>query len=117
LSFKPETDDIREAPSLYIIDRLIASGAEVVVHDPVAMENARQRFGDIVHYAKSNYDACKGACGLVINTEWNEYRQPDFTKMKDVMKDCVIFDGRNLYDPVKLEKHGFTYFGVGIGTS
>ena len=116
LSFKPETDDIREAPSLYIIDRLIGSGAEVVVHDPVAMENARQRFGDIVHYAKSNYDACRGAYGLVINTEWNEYRQPDFVKMKDVMKDCVIFDGRNLYDPVKLEKHGFTYFGVGIST-
>ena len=115
LSFKPETDDIREAPSLYVIDRLIASGAEVAVHDPVAMENARQRFGESVHYEKSNYEVCKGAHGLVIHTEWNEYRQPDFVKMKELMKDCVIFDGRNLYDSVKLEKHGFKYFGVGIG--
>lgn len=115
LSFKPETDDIREAPSLYVIDRLIECGAEVVVHDPVAMENARQRFGGNVHYAKFNYDVCQGAYGLVINTEWSEYRQPDFIKMKDLMKDCVIFDGRNLYDPVKLEKHGFKYFGVGMG--
>lgn len=115
LSFKPETDDIREAPSLYVIDRLIECGAEVVVHDPVAMENARQRFGGSVHYARSNYEVCNGAYGLVINTEWSEYRQPDFIKMKDLMKDCVIFDGRNLYDPVKLEKHGFKYLGVGIG--
>jgi UDPglucose 6-dehydrogenase len=116
ISFKPETDDIREAPSLYIIDKLKAAGAEVVVHDPVAMENARRHYGDSVEYGGSNYDACKGAHGLVINTEWNEYRQPDFTKMKELMKDYVIFDGRNLYDPVKIENHGFKYFGVGIGT-
>ena len=115
LSFKPETDDIREAPSLYIIDRLIESGAEVVVHDPVAMENARERFGENIQYGKTNYDSCKGAYGLIINTEWNEYRQPDFIKMKELMKDCVIFDGRNLYDPGRLEKHGFKYLGVGIG--
>jgi UDPglucose 6-dehydrogenase len=116
ISFKPETDDIREAPSLYVIDRLTAAGAEVVVHDPVAIENAKKHFGERVHYAASNYDACRGSHGLVINTEWNEYRQPDFTKMKELMKDCVIFDGRNLYDPVKLASLGFKYFGVGTGS-
>ncbi len=115
ISFKPETDDIREAPSLYIIDKLISGGAEVVVHDPVAMDNAKRHFGEKVHYGASNYDACRGSHALVINTEWNEYRQPDFIKMKELMKDCVIFDGRNLYDPVRLEKSGFKYFGVGIG--
>jgi UDPglucose 6-dehydrogenase len=114
ISFKPETDDIREAPALYIIDKLISSGAEVVVHDPVAMENAKKHFGDRVSYGESNYDACKGADALVINTEWNEYRQPDFSKMKEIMNDYVIFDGRNLYDPGRLEKIGFKYFGVGI---
>lgn len=114
ISFKPQTDDIREAPSLYIIDKLISSGAQAVVHDPVAMENAKKYFGDRVAYAESNYDACRGVHALIINTEWNEYRQPDFMRLKELMKDWVIFDGRNLYDPKRLGRIGFKYFGVGI---
>lgn len=117
LSFKPKTDDLREAPSLLIVDRLISFGACVSVHDPVAIENARQYLGDKVRYAKSNYDACLDADALVIHTEWNEYRQPDFGKMKKMMRSPVIFDGRNLYSPVKLKEQGFTYFGVGINNS
>ena len=87
ISFKPNTDDIREAPSLYIIEKLISNGALVTVHDPVAMDNARAHFGDSLHYADSNYEACEGADALVINTEWNEYRQPDFNKIKELFKD------------------------------
>lgn len=114
ISFKPETDDIREAPSIYIIDKLISSGAEVTVHDPVAIENAKQHFGEKVSYGESNYDACRDADALIINTEWNEYRQPDFIKLKELMKGHVIFDGRNLYDPKRLSEAGFKYSGVGI---
>lgn len=115
LSFKPKTDDLRESPSLFIIDKLISSGAGVCVHDPVAMENAKRVLGDSVEYAQSNYDACSGADALVIHTEWNEYRQPDFDRMKKVMKSPVIFDGRNLYNPKRLRDIGFKYLGVGIG--
>ncbi|GIW47837.1 MAG: UDP-glucose 6-dehydrogenase [Deltaproteobacteria bacterium] len=117
LSFKPKTDDIREAPSLFIVNRLISHGAEVVVHDPVAMGRAREYFGDKVRYAESNYDACVDAHALVIHTEWNEYRQPDFDTLKKIMRIPVIFDGRNLYDPKKLERLGFKYFGVGVSNS
>jgi len=115
LSFKPKTDDIREAPSLYIIENLLSAGASVTVHDPVAIDNAKAHFGDKVKYAESNYSACEGADALVINTEWNEYRQPDFLKIKDLMNGNVIFDGRNLYSPDKLKEIGLKYFGVGIG--
>ncbi|HWP91074.1 MAG TPA: UDP-glucose/GDP-mannose dehydrogenase family protein [Thermodesulfobacteriota bacterium] len=115
LSFKPKTDDLREAPSLFVIDKLLSFGAEVHVHDPVAMEKAREYLGDRVEYARSNYDVCSGADALVIHTEWNEYRQPDFEKMKKLMKSSVIFDGRNLYNPKRLEIMGFQYYGVGIG--
>lgn len=117
LSFKPKTDDIREAPSLFIVNRLISHGAEVVVHDPVAMGRAREYLGDKVRYAESNYDACVDAHALVIHTEWNEYRQPDFDTLKRIMRIPVIFDGRNLYDPKKLERLGFKYFGVGVSNS
>jgi UDPglucose 6-dehydrogenase len=115
ISFKPETDDIREAPSLYVIDKLVSSGAEVVVHDPVALGNAKKRLGEKVGYGESNYDACRDADALVICTEWNEYRQPDFQAMKELMKGQVIFDGRNLYDPKRLFREGFKYYGIGIG--
>ena len=115
ISFKPETDDIREAPSLYVIDRLVSSGAEVVVHDPVALGNAKKQLGEKVGYGESNYDACRDADALVICTEWNEYRQPDFQTMKELMKGQVIFDGRNLYDPKRLSREGFKYYGIGIG--
>ena len=96
LSFKPKTDDIREAPSIYIIDQLMKHGANVTVHDPVAMSNVKEYFGDNLIYADSNYDACLGADSLVINTEWSEYRQPDFIKLKDLLAQAVIFDGRSL---------------------
>jgi UDPglucose 6-dehydrogenase len=116
ISFKPETDDIREAPSLYVIDRLVSSGAEVVAHDPVALENAKRHLGEKIYCGESNYDACRDADALVICTEWNEYRQPDFQAMKELMKGHVIFDGRNLYDPKRLSREGFKYYGIGIGT-
>ncbi len=114
LSFKPRTDDLREAASLFMIDRFISHGVEVSVHDPVAMEKAKEYFENRVKYAESNYDACNDADALIIHTEWNEYRQPDFEKMKKLMKSPVIFDGRNLYNSKRLEKLGFNYFGVGI---
>ena len=115
ISFKPETDDIREAPSLYIIEKLLASGSEVSVHDPAAMDNLKKLYAGKLQYAGSNYEACEGASALIINTEWNEYRQPDFEKLKQVMVEHVIFDGRNLYNPERLKECGFKYFGVGIG--
>ena len=113
LSFKPNTDDIREAPSLYIIDKLLNSGAEVVAHDPSAIENVKDLLGTKIKYVKSNYDACDGSDALIICTEWSEYRQPDFEKLAKLMKNHVIFDGRNLYSKEKLDKYGFKYFGVG----
>lgn len=115
ISFKPKTDDIREAPSLYIIEKLLSEGADVIVHDPAAMANAEKYFGNKVRFADSNYNACEGADALVINTEWNEYRQPDFHRIKETMNGNVIFDGRNLYNPERLEQIGLRYFGVGIG--
>lgn len=115
ISFKPKTDDIREAPSLYIIEKLLSEGASVIVHDPVAMDNAKAYFGNKVDYAESNYNACEGTDALVINTEWNEYRQPDFHRIKESMNGKVIFDGRNLYNPDRLEQVGLKYYGVGIG--
>ena len=114
LSFKPKTDDLREAPSLFIIDKLLSFGARVSVHDPVAMDKAKEYFGTKVNYTKSNYDVCTDADALVVHTEWNEYRQPDFEKMKKLMRSAVIFDGRNLYNPKRLESLGFKYFGTGI---
>ncbi|MEM4658019.1 MAG: UDP-glucose/GDP-mannose dehydrogenase family protein [Candidatus Methanosuratincola sp.] len=114
LSFKPKTNDIREAPSLYVIDKLLESGASVAVHDPVAIENVRRRYGERLHYVDSSYDACVGADALVILTEWNEYRQPDFEKIRSVMTGRAVFDGRNLYDPRKMQKLGFDYFAVGL---
>lgn len=115
ISFKPETDDIREAPSLYLIEKLLAAGSEVSVHDPAAMDNLKKLYGDKLHYEESNYDVCKDASALVINTEWNEYRQPDFEKLREIMSEHVIFDGRNLYSPQRLSECGFKYYGVGIG--
>jgi UDPglucose 6-dehydrogenase len=114
LSFKPKTDDIREAPSLYVIDRLLSAGVEVTVHDPVAMEKVRGIYRKKIKYAESNYDACVNKDALVINTEWNEYHQPDFAKMKKMMRSPIIVDGRNLYNPKMLRDLGFIYIGVGI---
>lgn len=115
LSFKPNTDDIREAPSLRIIEALLQGGASLRVHDPVAMEEVRKRVGDTVSYFEMNYDALKGADALVIVTEWNEFRRPDFDRMKTLMSKPVIFDGRNIYDPTRIRERGFTYYGIGRG--
>jgi UDPglucose 6-dehydrogenase len=114
LSFKPRTDDIREAPSLVLIRSLLEAGAKVRVHDPVALENVRKEIGDTVEYCIHHYDACDGADAIAIVTEWNEFRNPDFDYIKLKMKTPVIFDGRNLYDRRKMAARGFMYSGVGL---
>jgi len=115
LSFKPQTDDIREAPALTVISRLLESGARVQAHDPEAMPATRQHFGDHqdITYAPSSYEALEGADALIICTEWTKFREPNFERMQSLMKAPVIFDGRNLYNPAKLANLGFTYFHVG----
>ncbi|MBL8814718.1 MAG: UDP-glucose/GDP-mannose dehydrogenase family protein [Planctomyces sp.] len=114
LSFKPRTDDIREAPSLVLIESLLEAGAIVKVHDPVAEENVRHVMGDRITYCVHHYDACDGADALAIVTEWNEFRNPDFDYIRVKMKTPVIFDGRNLYDRQKMAKRGFYYSGIGL---
>jgi UDPglucose 6-dehydrogenase len=113
LAFKPNTDDMREAPSLQIIDALLKEGVTLRVHDPEAMEETKRRIGNSVKYFDNNYDALKGVDGVVVVTEWNEFRRPDFERMKSLMKTPVVFDGRNIYDPVKLRERGFVYYGMG----
>jgi len=117
LSFKPRTDDIREAPALVLIDHLIKSQTRIQVHDPVAQENVKEIYGDRLSYFEHHYDALENADALVIVTEWNEFRNPDFTYMAHQMKSTVIFDGRNLYDPAKMQELGFEYEGIGLLTS
>ena len=113
LAFKPKTDDMREAPSLELIEGLLGKGAEVACHDPVAEEVARKHFGNRVKYSPTPYDALPGADGLFLVTEWNEFRHPDFDRMKSLMKTPVVFDGRNVYDPGRMREKGFVYFGIG----
>lgn len=113
LSFKPQTDDIREAPSFVIMNSLIDIGAKIRAHDPVAMPRVRAIYGSKVDFFENSYDALKGADALAIITEWNEFRRPDFERMKSLMKHPVIFDGRNIYDPKLMREKGFTYFGIG----
>lgn len=113
LSFKPETDDIRQAPSLFLIENLLKHGAKIRAFDPVAMENVRSIFGDAVLFCANNYLCLEGADCLLIATEWNEFRSPDFAKMRRLMKKPVIFDGRNLYPPSKMEELGFDYASIG----
>jgi len=114
LSFKPGTDDIREAPSLVLIEQLLNAGATVRVHDPVAHENVRHIFGDKLIYCEHHYDTLEDADVLTIVTEWSEFRNPDFELLKQKMKQPVIFDGRNLYDPHKMRDLGFVYSGIGL---
>ncbi|MBL7839051.1 MAG: UDP-glucose/GDP-mannose dehydrogenase family protein [Cyclobacteriaceae bacterium] len=113
LAFKPETDDIREASSLYNIQELLNEGANVQVHDPEASENVKAIYGDRIQYFDNQYDVMSGADGLLIATEWSVYRSPDFDKMKKLMKNPVIFDGRNLYGLENIAELGFTYFSIG----
>lgn len=113
LAFKPDTDDIREAPSLYIIRDLLAQGAEITAHDPEAMENVKKMIGDKIVFVDDHYEALKDADALVIATEWTLYRSPDFQKMGSLMKSKVIFDGRNLYDLNHMKELGFYYRSIG----
>jgi UDPglucose 6-dehydrogenase len=113
LAFKPRTDDMREAPSITVINGLLERGAAVAVHDPEALGPARQLFGDRVTYHRVNYEALEGADALLIVTEWNEFRRPDFPRMKQLLKRPLILDGRNLYDPEVMRQHGFTYLPMG----
>ncbi|HEX7979230.1 MAG TPA: UDP-glucose/GDP-mannose dehydrogenase family protein [Gemmatimonadaceae bacterium] len=115
LAFKPNTDDMREAPSLVLVDELLEAGAEVVAHDPVAMHETQRRIGDRITYAETSYAALPGADALVIVTDWNEYRHPDFGRIKDTLKKPVVVDGRNLYDRRKMATLGFTYASIGRG--
>jgi len=117
LAFKPNTDDMREAPSIVTIEGLLERGARVVAHDPVAVDEARRRFGDRIEYAAANYDTLDGASALVIHTEWHPYRHPDFGRMKSAMAEPLIFDGRNLYDPARVAEQGFEYHSIGRPTS
>jgi UDPglucose 6-dehydrogenase len=113
LSFKPRTDDMREAPSVVIIDRLLELGATVRAHDPVAIKEAKKIFGDLIDYSTNHYDILQGADALAIVTEWSEYRNPDFDKLRSYLKNPFIFDGRNLYEPHRMKDAGFSYYPIG----
>jgi len=113
LAFKPETDDIREAPALYIIDSLLGNGATVTVFDPEAMGNVKNAIGDKVNYAKNQYQALENADALLIATEWSVFRNPDFDKIDETLKSKVVFDGRNLYDLQKMIDLGYYYNSIG----
>lgn len=113
LAFKPRTDDMREAPAVEIVRGLIDAGAEVSAYDPEAMDSARPMFPDGVTFAKNNYACLENADALVVVTEWQLFRTPDFNRVKDEMRAPVIFDGRNIYSPKQLRDLGFTYYGVG----
>jgi UDPglucose 6-dehydrogenase len=113
LSFKPKTDDMREAPSLVLIEKLLEAGASVIAYDPVAASEARRILGKRISIAKDQYDACIDADALVLVTEWSEFRLPNFKVLERLLKNKLIFDGRNIYDPVELEELSFTYYSIG----
>ena len=115
LAFKPNTDDMREAPALTIIDALQREGVHIRAFDPAAMDEAKRRLGKVVKFVENNYDALKGADALLVVTEWNEFRRPDFDRIKSLLKEPVVFDGRNIYDPKVMKEKGFTYYGIGRG--
>jgi UDPglucose 6-dehydrogenase len=117
LSFKPNTDDIREAPSLYVINALLKEGASVCAHDPEGLENVKKLLGDKISYAVKQYDALENADALIIVTEWQEFRNPDFDLIASKLKNKVIFDGRNLYEHDDIENTGFKYFSIGRNNS
>jgi UDPglucose 6-dehydrogenase len=113
LAFKPKTDDMREAPALTVISGLVGAGAKVRAHDPVAREVAEKMLHGTVELVEEPYAAAEGADGLVLVTEWNEFRQPDWARLKKLMRTPVLFDGRNVWDAAKARAAGFTYYGVG----
>jgi UDPglucose 6-dehydrogenase len=113
LSFKPKTDDIREASAIILIENLLAAGAKIRAYDPAAMEEAKKQLGNRIEYAANPYEAAEDADALALMTEWSEFHLPDFNKLGEIMKGKVIFDGRNIYDPAELKRFGFRYFGIG----
>jgi UDPglucose 6-dehydrogenase len=113
LAFKPRTDDMREAPAVPTISGLLAAGATVHAYDPEAMKVARGIFGSKISYADNGYAALTGADALAIITEWNEFREPDFARMRKLMRSPVVFDGRNIYKPETIRGQGFTYYSMG----
>jgi len=113
LSFKPKTDDIREASSLVLIEKLLDAGAQIKAYDPAAMAETRKVLGNAIEYSSDPYEAVTNADAVALMTEWSEFHLPDFNRLADLMKNKVIFDGRNIYDPVLLRSIGFTYFGIG----
>ena len=116
LAFKPNTDDIREAPALYIIEALVQSGATVTAYDPEAMTNVKRLIGDKISYAENQYECLNNADALIIATEWNEFRTPDFLKIVRNLKKKIIFDGRNLFDVIAIQELGFYYESIGRPT-
>ena len=113
LAFKPKTDDMREAPAITIVDSLLSMGASVRAYDPEATETAKKVFGDRIAYCDHGYDALTGADALAVVTEWSEFREPDFKKIKQLLKSPVVFDGRNIYSPDQMRTNGFQYFSIG----
>ena len=113
LSFKPKTNDMREAPSITIINKLLDMGASIKAFDPKAMDCAKYHFADRIIYSKTAYKALENADCMLLLTEWNEFRHPDFDKIKSVMNSAIIFDGRNLYCSDKLKDIGFEYYNIG----
>lgn len=113
LSFKPATDDMREAPALVLIEQLLEAGATVTAFDPVAMDECRRKIGDRINYASQMYDALQGADAMIVVTEWQEFKVPKFTYIEKALKEKVIFDGRNIYNPELMEEFGYTYYGIG----
>ncbi len=114
LSFKPQTDDMREAPALVLIEKILAAGAKVKAYDPIAMEESHRRIGDVIEYCKDQYEALIDADAVLIVTEWPEFKFPNMNVIKKLLKNPVIFDGRNVYDPEELEEAGFDYYCIGI---
>ena len=113
LAFKPRTDDMREAPAIPLVEALLSAGASVQAFDPEAMRIAKGIFGSKITYASNAYDAVKGADALAIVTEWNEFRRPDFARIRSLMRSPVVFDGRNLFAPPQMKQNGFTYYSIG----
>ncbi len=117
MAFKPNTDDIREAPALSIIDALTSAGATVTAYDPEAMSNVKGQIGDKIQYAANQYEALQNAEALIIATEWSEFRTPDFERMEKEIKHKIIFDGRNLFDVYKMRELGYHYESIGRAES
>ena len=113
LSFKPKTSDMREAPSIEIIKELLAAGAAVKAYDPVAVEEAKKIFGSSITYSKSIEESAQGSSGLILITEWDEFRSINFAELGKIMQEKIVFDGRNIYEPELVQEEGFQYYGVG----